>query len=175
VRLTCAPPKLRLASWPAVLAREGHALRDALVDDRRADLREAVDVGLARAEVAALDRVVEQPPDGIAVVRVVLGRVDAALRGDAVRAARAVLEAEGVDVVAELGQARGRRAAGQPGADDDDPELALVGRVDQLHLEAVAVPLLLHRPAGHLALQVHGVTPGGRRMMPASTAAGMAM
>ena len=78
----------------AVLARERHALRDALVDDVHADLREPVHVGLARAEVAALDRVVEQAVDAVAVVLVVLRGVDAALRGDRVRAARRVLEAE---------------------------------------------------------------------------------
>ena len=59
---------------PAVLAREGHALRDALVDDVRRDLRQPVDVGLAGAEVAALDRVVEEAIDAVAVVLVVLRR-----------------------------------------------------------------------------------------------------
>ena len=73
----------------AVLAGERHALGDALVDDVDADLGEAVDVGLAGAEVAALDRVVEEAVDAVAVVLVVLGGVDAALRGDGVRAARA--------------------------------------------------------------------------------------
>src|SRR5205085_1397053 len=47
----------------AVFAGERHALGDALVDDRAADLGEAVDVGLAGAEVAPLDGVVEEPPD----------------------------------------------------------------------------------------------------------------
>ena len=47
----------------AVLAGEGHALRDALVDDVGADLGEAVDVRLARAVVAALDGVVEEAVD----------------------------------------------------------------------------------------------------------------
>jgi len=42
---------------PAVLARERNALGDALIDDVDADLREPVDVGLAGAEVAAFDRV----------------------------------------------------------------------------------------------------------------------
>src|SRR5690606_20495644 len=56
----------------AILARERHALRDALVDDVDRHLGEAVDVGLAGAEVAALDGVVEQPPDGVTVVLVVL-------------------------------------------------------------------------------------------------------
>ena len=78
----------------AVLARERHALRDALVDDVDRDLREPVDVRLARAEVAALDRVVEEPEDAVAVVAVVLGRVDAALGGDRVRAPRRVVERE---------------------------------------------------------------------------------
>ena len=74
---------------PRIFAREGHALRDALVDDVQADLRQAVDVGLAGAEVAALDGVVEEAVDAVAVVVIVLGGVDAALRGDGVRAARA--------------------------------------------------------------------------------------
>ena len=71
----------------AVLAGERHALRDALVDDVDAHLGEPVHVGLAGAEVAALHRVVEEAVDAVAVVLVVLRRVDAALRGDGVRPA----------------------------------------------------------------------------------------
>ena len=97
----------------AVLARERHALGDALVDDVDAQLRQPVDVGFARPVVAALDGVVEQPIDAVAVVLVVLRGVDAALRRDAVRAARAVLDAEVQDVVAKLAERRGGRRAGQ--------------------------------------------------------------
>ena len=89
----------------AVLAGERHALGHHLVDDVDAHLGEAVDVGLAGAEVAALDRVVEEAVDGVAVALVVLGRVDAALRGDRVGTARRVVEGERVDLVAELGRA----------------------------------------------------------------------
>src|SRR5207248_3006595 len=88
----------------AVLPRERHALGDALVDDLDADLGEAIDVRLAGAVVAALDRVVEEPVDAVAVVLVVLGRVDAALRGDAVRPAGRVVEREHLDPVAELAE-----------------------------------------------------------------------
>src|SRR5262249_27397908 len=63
----------------AVLAREGHALRHALIDDVRRELGQSIDVGLAGAEVAALDRVVEQAKDAVAVVLVIFRRVDAAL------------------------------------------------------------------------------------------------
>ena len=71
-----------------ILAGEGHALRHALIDDVEADAGEAVDVGFARAEIAALHRVVEQAVDAVAVVVIILGGVDSALRGDAVRAPR---------------------------------------------------------------------------------------
>ncbi len=151
---------------PAVLAREGHALRDALVDDVDAQLRQPVDVGFARAVVAALDRVVEEAVDAVAVVLVVLGRVDAALRGDAVRAARAVLDAEAQDVVAQLAERRGRRCARQAGADDDDRVLALVGRVDQLHLELVPVPLLGNRARRNPCVQRDAPSPCSREMRP---------
>ena len=119
------PRHLRAAEGPvveqaAVLARERDALRDALVDDVDAELRQAVDVRLARAVVAPLDRVVEQPLHAVAVVLVVLGGVDAALRRDAVRPPRAVVDAEAEDVVAELAERRCGRRAGQAGADDDD-------------------------------------------------------
>src|SRR5262249_12887599 len=66
----------------AILARKGHALRHALINDAGTDLGEAIDIRLARAEVAPLDGVVEQAPDAIAIVLIVLGRVDAALGGD---------------------------------------------------------------------------------------------
>ena len=104
---------------PAVLAGERHALGHALVDDLHADLGQPVDVGLPGPEVAALDGVVEQPVDRVAVVAVVLGRVDAALGGDRVGPARRVLVAEAGDLVAGLTEGGRRRRPGQPGADDD--------------------------------------------------------
>ena len=140
---------------PAILAREGNALGDALVDDVHRHLGHAVDVGLARAEVAALDGVVEEAEDAVAVVLVVLGGVDAALGGDGMRAPRRVLEAERLDVVAQLGQRRGRRRAGEAGADDEDLVFALVGRVDQLHLEAMPLPLLGQAPDGTRGFELH--------------------
>ncbi len=129
----------------AVLAGEGDALRDALVDDVGRHLGEPVDVGLPGAVVAALDRVVEQAVRGVVVVAVVLRRVDAALGRDGVGPARAVLVAEVEDVVAGLTQRRGRSATGEAGADDDDAELAAVRRVDQAGLELAGLPHLVDR------------------------------
>ncbi len=69
---------------PAIFACKGHSLRHALVDDVDAELGQAVGVSLAGAEIAPLDRVVEQAKHAVAVVAVVLGGVDAPLRGDRV-------------------------------------------------------------------------------------------
>ena len=133
----------------AVLAGEGDALGGGLVDDVVGHLGEPVDVGLAGAEVAALDGVVEEPPDGVTVVLVALGGVDAALRRDGVGAARRVLEAEVLDVVAQLAEGRRRGGAGQAGAHHDDRVLPLVGGVDELHVVLPLRPLLGERSGGN--------------------------
>ena len=105
-------------------------------------LRQAVDVRLPRPVVAPLDGVVKQPEDAVAVVLIILGGVDASLSGDAVGTARAVLDTEATHMVAQFSQSRRCRRAGQPRADHNHLELALVGRIDQLHLLTVLVPLL---------------------------------
>ena len=156
----------------AVLAGEGHALGRALVDDVVADLGEPVDVGLAGAEVAALHGVVEEPVHAVAVAVVVLGGVDATLRGDGVGAAGRVVEREGAHVVAELRQRGGGRGPGQAGADHDDLVLALVGRVDQLHVELVLVPERFDVAVRDLGVEgdvAHGrlLSPRARRRRPA--------
>ena len=129
----------------AVFAGEGHTLRHALVDDVARDLGQAVDVGLAGAEITALDRVVEEPEDAVAVVLVVLGRVDSALGGDRVRPARAVMKDEAAHAIAELGECRRRRGPGEAGADHDDLVLPLVRGIDEPALRLVPGPLLIER------------------------------
>ena len=99
-----SPAEAAVREVAAVVAGEGHPLGHALVDDVDADLGEAVHVGLAGAEVAALDGVVEQAVDAVAVVGVVFRRIDAALRRDAMRPAGAVLKAEVLHVVTEFGE-----------------------------------------------------------------------
>jgi len=106
-------------------------------------------VGLAGAIIAAFYRVVEEAEDGVAVVLVVFCRVDATLRGDGMRPAGGILVTERFDVVAQFRQRCRRRSARQPRADHDDGELALVGRVDQLHVELMPGPLLGQGPLGY--------------------------
>ena len=109
------------------------------------DFGEPINVGFARAEIAALDRVVEKPVNAVAVVLIILRGVDPALRGDAVRAARAVLVAERFHVVALLAERRGGRAAGQAGADDDDLEFPAIVRRDEPGVVLMPPPFLGQR------------------------------
>ena len=76
------------------------------------DFRETIDVRFSRTKIAAFDRIVKKTENAVAVVVVVLGRVDAALRRDRVRAPRRILEAEALDVVAKLSHGRGGGPAG---------------------------------------------------------------
>ena len=59
-----------------------------------------MDIGFAGTEVPALDRVVKKSVSAIAIILVILCGVDAALRGDGVRATRAILIAETLHIVA---------------------------------------------------------------------------
>src|SRR5439155_24240332 len=102
--------------------------------------------------------VVEKPVDAVAVVLIILRRVDAALGGNAVGAARTVLDAEVEDLIPELAKRCGGRSAGQSGADDDHRELPLVGGIDQLHRELVPVPLVGERARGNVAVERHRAT-----------------
>ena len=57
------PTERPVVEQPAVLAGERHSLGHALIDDRPRELRQPVDVGLTRSEVAALHGVVEEAED----------------------------------------------------------------------------------------------------------------
>src|SRR4029453_1613716 len=142
----------------AVIAREGHALGHALIDDVHAHLRQAVGVCLAGAEVTAFHGVVEEAEDAVAVVPVVLGCVDSALGCDGVSAAGSVVEREALHVITLLAERGSSGGAGEARADNQDRVLAPVGWVDQLHLEATAVPLLFDRAVGDSGVEcdLHG-------------------
>src|SRR6266850_1432728 len=60
----------------AVFASKGDSLGHALINDVYADLRETINVGFARAEVPALDRVVKEPINAVTIVLIIFGSVD---------------------------------------------------------------------------------------------------
>ena len=139
------PAEGAVVEQPAVLPSEGHALGGGLVDDVHRHLGQAVHVGLPGPVVAPLDGVVEQPVNAVAVVLVVLGRIDAALGGNAVGPAGGVVVGEHLDPVTQLAQRGGGRCPGQARAHHDDVEAALVVGVHQPHGELVVGPLVVQR------------------------------
>src|SRR5207253_6489064 len=94
--------KRAILQQPSILAGQGNTLGHGLIDDVHRQLRKAIDIPLASAIVAALHRVIEEPIDAVAVVLIVLRRVDPALCGNGMRAPRRVVEHETLDVVSEL-------------------------------------------------------------------------
>src|SRR5690606_39527682 len=77
----------------SVFARERDALGDALVDDLRRQLRQAIDVRFLAAIVAPPQRVVEHALLRVTCLAIDLAGVDAPLRRDRMRPAGAVLVA----------------------------------------------------------------------------------
>jgi hypothetical protein len=72
----------------AVFASKGDALRRAVVDDVDAGLRQAIDIAFTGAKIAAFNGVVKQAMNAVAVILIILSRIDAALCRDAVGATR---------------------------------------------------------------------------------------
>ncbi len=75
-----------------------------MIDDMAAQLRQPVNIGFPCPEIAALDGIVKQTPGAVAVVGVILGRVDSALGRDAVGPTGAVLDAEAFNVISQFRQ-----------------------------------------------------------------------
>jgi hypothetical protein len=80
--------------------------------------------------------------DTVAVIRIILGRVNASLRGNGMRSARTVLDAKNFHLITQLGQGCGRRRSGQAGTDDQDLTVALIARIDELDGRLVVRPFV---------------------------------
>ena len=138
----------------AVLTGEGRPDRLHVVDDPAGLHSQAHDVGLPPPVVPALDGVLDEARQGVAVDLAGPGGVDPALRGHRVGAARGVVQAEALHPVAQAPQGRGRAGAGQSGAHHDDGQLAAVGGIDQAVLVAPALPGLLGRTVRKVRIEV---------------------
>ena len=161
----------------AVLAGKWNALGNHLVDDVDRNLRQAMHVGLARAEVASLDGVLEQAIDAVAVALVVLCGVDAALSSNGVCASWRVVKRKRVNLVTQLCKRCGSRCTSKAGANHDDLEFALVVWVYQLGICLVVVPLIGQCAFGNFCIKhVHcpyftipAMTAMGNETLPTTT------
>ena len=105
-------------------AVEGHAHAVQQVDDAGRSLAHGLDRRLVGQKVAAVDRVVEVLPGGVAFALEVLGRVDAALRAYGMRPLDRH-DGEQIDVTAGFRNLDGRRQPRQPAAHYDDFRMSL--------------------------------------------------
>ena len=147
-RNLCAAER-SIGEQPSILARERHALFNALVDDQIADFRETINVRFTRSEIAAFDRVVKKAKHAVAIVLIIFCGVDPTLGGNAMRAARAILITERFNVVAQLAERRRRRSAGEPGANDNDFKFPAIVWRDQLRVIFVSAPFFHQWPGRH--------------------------
>ena len=143
---------------PAVLSGEGDSLGGRLVDDSRAQFGQSEDVGLTRTKITAFLGIVKKSKDRIAVILVILGRVDASLGGNAVGAPGTVLKTETLDLVTHGGQGRGGGGSGQARADHDDRVAGSIAGADQADVIEVGCPLLLDATGRNFSFQFHRVS-----------------
>ena len=83
-------------------------------------MREPIDIGFTGAIIAALYRVLEQSEDAVAIIAIILGRINSALGRDGVRAARGIMIGKTMDVIALLAERGSSRRPRQPCAHYDD-------------------------------------------------------
>ena len=136
---------------------EDRFLRRALIDDIHGDFRQPMHIRFTRTIIAALNRVVEKSINAIAVVLIILRRINTALSSNRVGATWAIVEDEILHLVAELGHGGSGGRTRQTCANDDDFVFTLVGRVDQFHVHLVLAPFFGKRTCGCLGIECgHG-------------------
>ena len=127
----------------SVLTGERNALCYTLVDDVIGNLRQTIDIRLTSAVVTTFDRIVVETINTIAVVLVVLRRVDTALCSNRVRTTRRILDTEVEDVKSHLCKGGSSRSTSQTGTDDDDVETTFVSGINEFLMVLIVGPLQL--------------------------------
>src|SRR5207244_1392536 len=137
----------------AVFARERNALRHALIDDVVGDFSEPINVRFAGTKIAALNRVVEQAVNAVAIVLIIFRRIDAALRCNRVRAPGRILKTKAFHPVTQFSEGRRGRSAGEAAADDYDLKFSPVVWTDQSRMVSMISPFLIQRPRRNFRIQ----------------------
>jgi hypothetical protein len=103
----------------------------ALINDKAADFRQPINVGLPGPKISAFNGIVKKTENAVPVVLIIFGGIDASLRSNAMCSAWRVLETKAFNVVAEFCE-RGRRgSACEPTSHNNDVKLSLIVGTDQ--------------------------------------------
>jgi hypothetical protein len=169
------PAEGTIGEQPAILARERHALLGALIDDEIADFGQPVNVRFARTEIATFDRVVKQSENAVAIVLVILGGIDPALRRNGMGATRRILITKSFHAITKFTQSGRGRSAGQPRTDHNDLKFAAIIRANETRIILVVPPFLLERTGRNFAVEFSDHNCCAGWMRPSKTATGMAV
>jgi hypothetical protein len=102
-----------------------------LVNDKPADFRQAINVGLPGPKISAFNGIVKKTENAVPVVLIIFGGIDASLRSNAMCAARRVLETKAFNDVAEFSECRRSGSACEPASHNNDLKLSLIVGTDQ--------------------------------------------
>ena len=91
----------------------------------------------------------------VTIILVIFRSIDTPLGRDTVSAARTILVTKARHVVTLLGETRCSSTPCQAGANYNHTIFTAVGRVDQLHVELVAGPLLREWAFGDFGIEIH--------------------
>src|SRR5207237_10275394 len=100
---------------------------------------------LARTEIAALDRVLKQPENAIAVVLIIFRCVDSALGSNGMGATRRILITKTLHPITKFAEGGRSRSPGQSRADHNDLKFATSIWANQTRMVVVVSHLLLVR------------------------------
>src|SRR6266446_6910121 len=169
------PAEGTIGEQPAILARERYTLFGALVDDEIADFGQPVNVRFARTEIAPFDRVVKQSENAVAVVLVILGSIDPALRRNGMGATRRILITKTFHTITKFTQSGRGRSASQPRTDHNDFKFAAIIRANETRIILVVPPFLLEWTGRNFAVEFSDHNCCAGWMRPSKTATGMAV
>ena len=93
--------------------------------------------------------------DRVAVILVIFGGVDPALRRDRVCPSGAVLKAKSLDIISQFRKGSGSRCTSKTSPNNDYIIFSFIGRIDQFHIEFMFGPFFGYRSRRHFRFEVH--------------------
>ena len=138
-----------------------HSLCHRLIDNIGTQLGQTPDIGFTRAKVAPFLRVLKEAKNCIAVIAVVLGRVNSPLGGNTMRTAWTILETKALDIIAHSRHRCGSQSTSEAGSHDYNFIFGTISRSDETDMIKMGLPFLCNRTGWDLSIEFHSysVTP----------------
>jgi hypothetical protein len=98
------PSKGTIGQKTTIFTGKWHTLRNALIYDVSANLCKTMYIGFPGSIITSFDGIIKESIYTVSIILVILGRIDASLRSDAVCSSRTVMEGEALYLVAQFTQ-----------------------------------------------------------------------